>query len=128
MTPSLLPSLAICLALAGCVTAPPVNANGSSEVRLGQSVNLGGPKVTPIRVLEDSRCPIETDCFWAGRVRLEVKVELGSGVSVQELASDKPLAIADGTLELLGTMPPRNAKHAIEPGDYRFALKFSGGL
>jgi len=25
-------------------------------------------------------------------------------------------------------MPPRNAKHAIEPGDYRFALKFSGGL
>ena len=114
--------------LSGCVTVPPIAEDGSTEVRLGQRVNLGGPRVTPLRVLEDSRCPMEARCIWAGRVRLEVRIELGSGTTVRELASDKPLQIADGQLELLGTMPPTSTQRTIAPGDYRFALKFSGGL
>ncbi len=114
--------------LAGCVTLPPVADDGSSEVRLGQRANLGGPIVTPLRVLEDSRCPMEARCVWAGRVRLEVLIELGSGTTVRELASDKPLQIADGQLALIGTMPPKSTQRVIAPGDYRFSLRFSGGL
>lgn len=114
--------------LTGCVTVPPVGEDGSTEVRLGQRANLGGPKVTPLRVLEDSRCPMEARCVWAGRVRLEVRIELGSGTTVRELASDKPLPVADGQLELLGVMPPTSTQRAIAPQDYRFALKFSGGI
>jgi hypothetical protein len=121
--------LALAAALtAGCVTMPRVNEDGSTEARLGQRVNLGGPKITPLKVLEDSRCPLEARCVWAGRVKLEVRVETGSGTSVQELASDKPLQVADGQLELLGTMPPTSTQRPIAPGDYRFALKSSGGL
>jgi hypothetical protein len=114
--------------LSGCVTVPPIAEDGSTEVRLGQRANLGGPRVTPLRVLEDSRCPMEARCVWAGRVRLEVRIELGSGTTVRELASDQPLQIADGQLELLGTMPPTSTQRTIAPQDYRFALKFSGGL
>lgn len=122
-------TLAIATALtAGCVTLPKVNEDGSTEARLGQKVDLGGPKITPLNVLEDSRCPMEARCVWAGRVRLEVRIELGSRSSVGELASDKPLQIADGQLELFGTMPPTSTQRPIAPGDYRFALKFSGGL
>jgi hypothetical protein len=124
-----IPLLALTTALlSGCVTVPPVNEDGSTEVRLGQRVNLGGPKVTPLRVLEDSRCPMEARCVWAGRVRLEVRIELGSAATVRELASDKPLPVADGQLELLGVMPPTSTQRTIAPQDYRFALKFSGGL
>lgn len=54
--------------LAGCVTTRS-KQEGSTEARLGQTVNLGGPKVTPLAVLEDSRCPKEARCIWAGRVR-----------------------------------------------------------
>ncbi len=114
--------------LTGCVTMPSVGEDGSTEVRLGQRVNLGGPRVTPLRVLEDSRCPMEARCVWAGRVRLEVRIELRSGTTVRELASDQPLQIANGHLELLGTMPPKSTQRTIAPGDYRFALKFSRGL
>jgi len=122
----LLPLLAVLTS--GCVSVPHVNADGSSELRLGQTANLGGPKVTPLKVLEDSRCPMEARCIWAGRVRLQVRIELGSGTSVQELASDRPLPVADGKLELLGTMPPTSTQRPIAQGDYRFALKFSGGI
>lgn len=124
----LLPFALAATAIAGCATIPRVNEDGSIEARLGQRVDVGGPKVTPLRVLEDSRCPMEARCVWAGRVRMEVLVETGRGKQVRELASDKPIAIADGQLELLGVMPPRSTQRAIAPKDYRFALKFSGGI
>lgn len=123
-----IPVALVTLLTAGCVTVPKVNEDGSTELRLGQRADLGGPTVTPLKVLEDSRCPKEARCVWAGRVRLEVRIELGSGTAVRELASDKPLPVADGQLELLGTMPPKSTQREIAPGDYRFALKFNGGL
>jgi hypothetical protein len=113
--------------LAGCVTTG-TNTDGSVDARLGQTINVGGPKVTPLAVLEDSRCPIEARCIWAGRVRLSVRVTTGAGSEVRELASDKPLQLADGQLILQSTMPPRSTQHTLVPGDYRFTLKFSGGL
>ena len=115
--------------LAGCVTAQArTNEDGSVTARLGQTVNVGGPRVTPLAVLEDSRCPMEARCVWAGRLRLSVRVTTGAGSSVREIASDKPLQVADGQLELAGVMPPRSVRGLIKPRDYRFNLKFSGGL
>ena len=126
MVRNLLMVLVAILLLAGCVTAR-VNEDGSVDARLGQTVNLGGPRVTPLQVLEDSRCPMEARCVRAGSVRLSVRVTTGAGTRVQELASDKPLPVADGQLELVSVMPPRSTQHGIRPGDYRFSLRFSGG-
>ena len=113
--------------LAGCVTTRP-NQDGSTEAKLGQTVNLDGPRVTPLAVLEDSRCSREARCIWAGRVRLSVRVVTGAGSAVRELASHKPLQVADGQLVLASTMPPRSTQHALVPSDYRFTLKFNGGI
>ena len=121
-------SLALTAALlTGCVTTR-TNDDGSIDGKLGQTVNVGGPKVTPLQVLEDSRCPMEAKCIWAGRVRLSVRVATGAGSSIQELSSDKPLQVADGQLVLQGVMPPRSTQRTLAPSDYRFTLKFSGGL
>ena len=122
-----LPLIAAAL-LSGCVTAQHFNDDGSIDARLGETVNFGGPKVTPLKVLEDSRCPMEARCIWAGRVRLSVRITNGQSTTVQELATDKPLAVADGKLELQSVMPPRSTQHTLLPSDYRFTLKFSGGL
>ena len=121
------PLAATAMLLAGCVTTR-VNEDGSVDARLGQTVNVGGPRVTPLEVLEDSRCPMEARCIWAGRVRLSVRVATGAETRVMELASDKPLQVADGQLELSNVMPPRSVRGPIKPGDYRFSFRFSGGL
>lgn len=113
--------------LAGCVTTRD-NEDGSVTARLGQTVNVGGPRVTPLQVLEDSRCAMEARCVWAGRVRLSVRLTTGAGSSVREIASDKPLQVADGQLEIVSVMPPRSVRGPIKPGDYRFSFKFSGGF
>ena len=114
--------------LTGCVTPQQTNEDGSVDARLGQTVSLGGPRITPLKVLEDSRCPMEARCVWAGRLRLSVRVTTGAGTSVQELATGQPLAVADGQLVLQGVMPPRSTQRTLLPSDYRFTLKFSGGL
>lgn len=116
------------LLTAGCAVVPKVNTDGATEVKIGQQADLGGPKVTVLRVLEDSRCPVDVNCVWAGRVKLSVRIELGSSTSIKELASNEPLQVADGMLELTGTKPAKSTQREIAPGDYRFALKFSGGL
>ena len=122
-----LPLALTAVLLAGCVTTRN-NDDGSVDARLGQTVNVGGPRVTPLAVLEDSRCPMEARCIWAGRVRLSVRVTTGAGSTVRELATDKALQVADGQLVLQGVMPPRSTQRTIAPSDYRFTLKFDGGI
>ena len=127
MIKATIPLAAAALLLAGCVTTR-TNEDGSVDARLGQTVNVGGPRVTPLAVLEDSRCPMEARCVWAGRVRLSVRVSTGAGSAVREIASDKQLQVADGQLELANVMPPRSVRGPIKPADYRFSFRFSGGL
>jgi hypothetical protein len=97
---------------------------------LGQSVAVGGPRVTPMAVLEDSRCPMNARCVWAGQLRLRVRIDSGTGGTV-ELTSGKPVTVADGTLELVEVRPDKVAggsNHgAVKPADYRFGLRFTGG-
>ncbi|WP_379487672.1 hypothetical protein [Novosphingobium soli] len=95
---------------------------------LGQTVRVEGPLVTPLEVLEDSRCPMNARCVWAGQVRLRVRIESGRG-GVLELTSGKPATVADGTLELVDVRPDKMAGsgNAVDPSAYRFGLRFSGG-
>lgn len=116
------PILTAALALAGCAHAG-VPEDGLSRGRLGQTVAVGGPKVTALKVLEDSRCSANVRCVWAGRVRLRVRVDLGSGSHVRELTLGVPAPVADGTLELVEVRPERGRS-----GAYRFGFRFMGGL
>jgi hypothetical protein len=121
--------LAAPLLLAGCVT-PQDQGDGIARAALGQTVAVDGPKVTPLAVLEDSRCPMNARCVWAGQVRLKVRVHLGAGSREHELTSGKPIPVADGTLELVEVRPDRVAGEgqALDPKDYRFGFRFMGGL
>ena len=115
------------LLTSGCATLP--TTDGIIRLAIGQTGTVDGPKVTPLAVLEDSRCPINARCVWAGQVRLKIKVTLGSGSREHEIVTGKPLAIADGQLELVEVEPGRLAGQGSEkPLAYRFGFRFAGGL
>lgn len=116
------------LPLAACATVPPAT-DGVARARLGQTVTVDGPRVTPLAVLEDSRCPINARCVWAGQVRLSVRIDLGNRSEQRELTTGKPLPVADGTLELVEVTPDRIAGGEPFPQrDYRFGFRFMGGI
>jgi hypothetical protein len=132
---------ALPLALAACTVIPPPSsapatapqppANEASHLAwaaLGQQIVVGGLAVTPLELLEDSRCPANVQCVWAGQVRLRVATGLGSGEKSVELTSGKPVPVMKGMLELVEVRPAKTSEAAFAPGDYRFGFRFSGGF
>lgn len=127
-------ALSASLTLAACASVPSASADPAPTgpppiwAALGQRVVVDGPQVTPLEVLEDSRCPVLAQCIWAGRVRIRVMVHLGPGDKVHEMTSGEPIQVADGTLELIEVRPDRTSDGTLSPGDYRFGFRFMGGL
>ncbi len=117
------------LALGACATTPAEPQDGIARAGLDERVYVDGPWVTPLAVLEDSRCPMNARCVWAGRIRLSVRIELGSRSETREIASDAPIQVADGQLALVEVQPDRMAgDRPGTPKPYRFGFTFAGGL
>lgn len=116
------------LALAGCVTAqaPPTTYEGPAK--LGQATYVDGPVVIPLEVIEDSRCPANARCVWAGRVVLRARIAGRAWETTRDLTLGERVQIADGSLALASVTPDRWTDRTIEPEDYRFGFEFQGGL
>lgn len=99
-----------------------------AHARFGQTVYADGPRVTPLRLIEDSRCPKLALCVWAGQVRIAARIRTGRGAVIRELTSNKPIPVADGTIELVEVTPERPQQGGIARRAYRFGFRFSGGL
>jgi hypothetical protein len=84
-------------------------------------------RVKPLEVVEDSRCPPDVTCVWAGRIRLRVAVS-GAGEPVMEI--DRPVNVAGGRrLTLTGAAPINWARPpaGVDPNEpKRFAFRLSG--
>ena len=108
-----------------------IGATGNSrpvQSRFGQTVYVDGPRVTPLALLEDSRCPQRAQCIWAGRVRISARVRRGGGARVHELELGKSIHLADGSLTLVSVSPGRKQGGAIVAARYHFGFTFAGGL
>lgn len=111
-------------ALTGCVTYH-TQSDGLVRAGIGETAALpNGAKLTPLKVLEDSRCPAGVQCVWAGQVRLAVAIERGGRETV-ELTSNKPAAAAGGMLELTEVVPGKRKDAPVYPEDYRFGFAFT---
>ena len=79
-------------------------APGVVTARLGQTARLGDVSVRPIAVTEDSRCPHDVECVWAGRLRLRVSISGVAGEPELILGQAFPLP-GRGTLTLVAAAP-----------------------
>ena len=120
-----LPILAV-FGLTACSTVPPAEAGPTAA--LGEMAYTNGLHVRPIAVVEDSRCPTNVVCVWAGRlvVRSEVRGEIWRKTLDLELG--KPQQVADGALTLVAATPGKTAGSSTDPRAYRFTFDFQGGL
>jgi hypothetical protein len=103
-----------------------LRAPGVVAASIGQSADLGGGLVVrPLRVVEDSRCPNNVQCIWAGRLRLLANV---SGSEV-ELTLGEPVPTPNGSVTLAVASPgPWAEWPTVELGEkpaYRFGFRWS---
>jgi hypothetical protein len=96
---------------------------GVVAARIGQTADLGGGlRVRPLEVVEDSRCPQNARCIWAGRLRVRVAVE---GVGEREVTLDEgTFETARGAFSMVAATPgpwtdwPENSRPP-----YRFGFR-----
>jgi len=114
------------LGLAACATAPTATADPTAA--LGETAYTNGLYVRPIAVVEDSRCPTNVMCVWAGRLVVRSEVRGGTWRKALDLELGGPQQVADGALTLVAASPGKEAGAETDPRAYRFTFDFQGGL
>lgn len=124
--------LAAPVLLSACAIAPPpypppppppvVWGSASATIGFGGQAMLGGITIRPLAVVEDSRCAIDVQCVWAGRLILAVELgQPGAPPQRLNLTLGQPLPVAGGTLTLVGAAPAKSAG-APPASQFTFAL------
>lgn len=93
------------------------------ETTIGRAANGLGVTITPISVVEDSRCPIDVQCIQAGTVRLQATLASGLGTGTQVFTLGTPITTETETVTLFSVTPTKEAGKAISSSDYRFIFK-----
>lgn len=122
--------------------AETVGAAGSrQEVALGDTFSLdvgeieaiaGEPfSVRFVQVEEDSRCPLDTTCVWAGDGVVTLELSSGAGTVTTDLHTNPDFSqsatYAQYSVQLLDLEPQRTADQPIGPADYVAILVVTRG-
>jgi hypothetical protein len=137
----IVPALLLLLLAAACArdTTQPEGAGATKQVSAGDTVRLGvnqsariaasGIVVKFTGIGEDSRCPIDAVCVWAGRA--EAKLELtapGQPVTAANIFSFTEPRHVDYhgyRIRLVEVSPVARAEETIGPGDYVVGLEIT---
>lgn len=107
----------------------PLNQELTLAIGQQASVDQGNLVVTLTGVPEDSRCPIDAVCIWAGNGKVALNLRRGTSANVAVTLNTMldPHAVAFGIYEIRLTKltPEPFAGHPVDPADYRATLLVS---
>jgi hypothetical protein len=92
---------------------------------LKERILKNGIYLTPLAVVEDSRCPTDVQCIQAGTVRLQVRLEVQGKAQTQTLTLSKPFLFGGKNITLINVTPAKSSSTNIAASDYRFSFSFS---
>lgn len=107
-----------------CPTSTSTNTGPSVvSTHIGETV-MGalGVKITPLKILEDSRCPVDVQCIQAGTVRLQAQVVDGMGTSTVTFILGKPITLEASAVVLIDVQPTKHSQVTLQPSDYTFTF------
>jgi hypothetical protein len=124
-----LAAILFCFALTGCSAARPEEAK---SVNLGVKVTLapgasvssksGEVKVRFVAVTEDSRCPRDVTCVWAGEVKVQLEIQVAKVASQAEMLEGGSTVAGAYRVTLVKVEPQPVSTVKIAPQDYRATL------
>lgn len=103
------------LLTSGCIRYT-IRNDGLARAVFGETARIGRDSLTPLALIEDSRCREGTQCVWAGRVRISVRHDDGR---IGELS----LGESDDGIALVEVAPATRGQATLYPEDYRFGFR-----
>lgn len=114
--------------LAACATVPDTPHVDAAVVReqgpvaVGQALHLGDIYVTPMSVVEDSRCPTDVQCAWQGTVKVELRVDGPGWRETHIVEWQEPASVRGHRITLTSVVPEPHSGHRIALADYRLGF------
>lgn len=90
---------------------------------LDERVETLGVAITPLEVVEDSRCPTDTTCVQAGTVRVRALLESEFGSAEQEFELATPYTTEAEEVTLMQVMPLLEEGVEVAPEEYVFTFQ-----
>lgn len=120
--------LAASAILTGCATYPgdaPIVENGppaasGTAVAIGEPVAAGELVLTPMAMIEDSRCQQGTQCVWAGRVVVKTRIDGAGWRETVDLVAGQDQMVRGMLVVLYEVSPVRGRDAGIPETNYRF--------
>lgn len=86
----------------------------SAAIKLGDSAEFAASKISIkfLRVIEDSRCPADVNCIWAGNAMIEIEASKGSQKSTLILntnGNETEAKFEGYTIKLAGLEPQKKS-------------------
>jgi hypothetical protein len=121
------PMLLVSALLGACTMVPapdstPPQPQGYA-VPLDVAVRVGDLSVTPVKVVEDSRCPMNARCIWAGRVVVTTRIAGNGWADTADLTLGETYGTHGHTIALVSARPEKSTQAVIGQRDYRFAYE-----
>lgn len=122
-------ALLTCLALTGCVTAStpePQSAGAAVTLGVGETAPIAGTSASVrfLGVIEDSRCPTDTTCVWAGEVKVNLEIlERSKDSRTVELKIGENAKAGSRVITLEQVEPQPRSNVRIAANGYRATLK-----
>ncbi len=108
---------------AACPVGDPVLATTTIQTSINKTVTIGSVSITPIEVLEDSRCPRDVVCIQAGTVRLRTNINTSNVPVEQNFTLGQSVTIGSYNIELVSVIPGTVSIVQIKKEDYKFTFK-----
>lgn len=117
------------LSLAACMVVPDApNVERTPKpagyaVPIGQPVQVGDLVVTPKGVVEDSRCPENARCVWAGRLIVKTQIDGTGWRDTTDITLGETYGTHDRVIALVSGIPEKKADRETRPEEYRFVYE-----
>ncbi|PIR69369.1 MAG: hypothetical protein COU47_03295 [Candidatus Niyogibacteria bacterium CG10_big_fil_rev_8_21_14_0_10_46_36] len=95
------------------------------SMRLGETAGDLDVTITPLEVLEDSRCPTDAVCIQAGTIRLRARLVSGLGEANQIFVLGMPITTEAEEITLVSAEPEPFAGVLIEDSEYLFRFEIT---
>lgn len=94
----------------------------STRTNVNKKIDTNGVIITPLRVTEDSRCPLGVSCMWAGTVKLQTRLEIGVNTEEVTLTLSTPVVFMGKNITLVNVMPNADSNKPTAEKDYIFTF------
>lgn len=108
---------------AACPAGNPVIDKTTFEARIGMSGSVYDVSITPVEILEDSRCPTDVVCIQAGTVRVRATVVVDGASTIKDFKLNDALTIGNNLVELVEVKPTKQSTVEVNKSSYRFIFR-----